>query len=273
MTSASDISSAFLAARRAAIALEAYPGDVPASLEEAYAVQALSAANWGEPIAGYKVGGIGPQWREQYPSSWLAGPVFSSLVFNAKTGDRVDIPVFEGGFAAYEPELLMKLKNVSSITSEIKTIEEAKTYVSNLHIGAEIASSPLATLNELGPGSIISDFGNQAGVVIGPEIDVSWLGRFDDIHVTTTIDGEIIGKKSPGKGENGPLGALRFLLNHLMTHAPEGGIPETIWLSSGAITGVHKSRNGTLGHIDYGDLGGFEIAMTTRKPQRPDSQV
>ena len=265
MSQTADISSRFLAARRAAKSLSSFPGTVPETLEAAYAVQAKSIADWGEPIAGYKVGGIGPQWRDQYPSSWIAGPVFSSLVFTVKNGERLDIPVFEGGFAAYEPELLMRLEGISAVRQDIQTLAEAKTFVKNLHIGAEIASSPLASLNDLGPGSIISDFGNQAGIVIGPEIDLGWLDRIDTIDVTTRIDGEIVGQKSPTDGENGPLGTLRFLINHLIQHAPKSGLPDTIWLSSGAITGVHKSHIDTVGAFDYGPLGNFEIAMVKRQ--------
>jgi len=266
MSQIADISSSFLAARRAAKSLSSFPGVVPETLEAAYAVQARSIVDWGEDVAGYKVGGIPPQWREQYPSSWIAGPVFSSLVFTVQNEERLDIPVFEGGFAAYEPELLMRLEGLSDVKQEIETIAEAKKFVKKVHIGAEIASSPLASLNDLGPGSIISDFGNQAGIIIGPEIDLGWLDRIDEINVTTRIDGEIIGEKSPTDGENGPLGALRFLINHLIKHAPKSGLSNAIWLSSGAITGVHKSHIGTVGAFDYGPLGNFEIAMVKRQP-------
>jgi len=265
MSQTADISSRFLAARRAAKSLSSFPGTVPETLEAAYAVQARSIADWGEPVAGYKVGGIPPHWRDQYPSAWIAGPVFSSLVFTIENGERLDIPVFEDGFAAYEPELLMRLEGLSDVRQEIETIEDAKKFVKNVHIGAEIASSPLATLNDLGPGSIISDFGNQAGVIIGPEIDLDWLDRIDEIDVTTKIDGDLIGQKSPTDGENGPLGALRFLINHLIQHAPKSGLSDSIWLSSGAITGVHKSHIGTVGAFDYGPLGKFEIAMVKRQ--------
>lgn len=260
------ISSAFLSARREARAIENFPGEIPGSLDEAYKVQAKSTAAWGEPVIGYKVGGIGPQWRDQYPSSWLAGPVFPSLVFEVEDQGTVDVGVFNGGLAAYEPELLMRLTGLSELKDPVDSIEQAKRYVSAVHIGAEIASSPLATLNALGPGAIISDFGNQAGIVIGPEIEREWLERLDQLEVTMVIDAEVIGRKAPNPDERGPLGALRFLLNHLLAHG--GGIvgPDAIWLSSGAITGVHESISGTIGRFDYGSLGCFDVAMKARKP-------
>lgn len=266
MSQTADISSRFLAARRAAKSLSSFPGTVPETLQAAYAVQAKSIADWGESIAGYKVGGIGPEWRDQYPGTRIAGPVFSSLIFTIENGGRIDIPVFENGFAAYEPELIMRLEGFSDVRKEIESVEDAKRFVKNIHIGVEIASSPLASLNDLGPGSIISDFGNQAGVVIGPEIDLSWLDRIHTMDVTTRIDGEIVGQTTPNEGDNGPLGALRFLINHLIEHAPKSGLPDSLWLSSGAITGVHKSQIGTVGAFDYGPLGKFEIAMVKHQP-------
>lgn len=265
--SAQDISAAFLSARRRGVALDAYPGTVPPSLEEAYTVQQISTDNWGEPIAGYKVGGIGPEWRDQYPSTRLAGPVFSSLVYVADADEITDIPVFQGGFAAYEPELIFRLKNLDRPREQITSIEQAKPYIDSVYLGAEIASSPLATLNDLGPGSIISDFGNQAGIIIGQKIDRDWIDRLSEISVETVIDGHTVGDCCVNDSDDGPLGALLFLLNHLRDNPPSGnGVAET-WLSSGAITGVHKSSVGSSCTIRYRGLGALKIAMIARKTE------
>lgn len=262
--SAQDISAAFLSARRGGFALDAYPGTVPSSMEEAYAIQHISTHNWGEPIAGYKVGGIGPEWRDQYPSSRLAGPVFLSLVYTAESDQVTDIPVFQGGFAAYEPELIFRLTNLDTPRETITSIEQAKPYIESVHLGAEIASSPLATLNELGPGSIISDFGNQAGIIIGQKIDRDWIDRLSDIEVETVIDGDMVGQCRIKDGDTGPLGALLFLLNHLRDNPPSGDAIAQTWLSSGAITGVHQATVGTSCTIRYKGLGDIKIAMTAR---------
>ena len=50
------------------------------------------------------------------------------------------------------------------------TDAEAADMVGALHIGVEPASSPLATINELGPAVVVSDFGNNAGLLLGPEV-------------------------------------------------------------------------------------------------------
>ena len=260
------ISAAFLAARREARAIDAFPGDVPGSLEAAYRVQARSIRDWGEPIIGFKVGGIAPAFRDTYPSAWLAGPIFKSHLLEAKTDGPTVVSVFQGGFAAYEPELVFRLTNVRATRPRLDSHEDAMPYITAVHIGAEIASSPLKSLNALGPGSIISDFGNQSAVVVGPEIDRGWLDRLKDIQVTTFIDGNEVGSAHVASGDAGPLGALRFLLNHLRDE-PYGKLDaDELWLSSGAITGVHETAPGSDCTIVYEDLGVLKLRMEARKP-------
>src|SRR3546814_8452265 len=50
------------------------------------------------------------------------------------------------------------------------TTEEATAHIDMVHLGIAIASSPLPTINDLGPTVTISDFGNNNGLVIGPAI-------------------------------------------------------------------------------------------------------
>lgn len=58
------------------------------------------------------------------------------------------------------------------------TPDEAAQLPATLFIGVEIASSPLATINTLGPRVVISDFGNNNGLILGPEV-TDWLRRAD----------------------------------------------------------------------------------------------
>jgi len=263
MSTPETISAAFLSARREARALDAFPGEVPSSLDAAYAVQARAIKDWGEPVVGFKVGGIPESWRERYPDSWLAGPVFHSHVIRADGQGTMDVPVYHGGFAAYEPELVFRVEGLQTERPHIETVEQATAFITAVHIGAEIASSPLATLNALGPGSIISDFGNQAAVVIGPDIGRDWLSRLGDIEVTTSIDRQTVGKTRVKSSGNGPLGALRFLLNHLR-NAPYNALPDALWVSSGAITGVHEAPVGSTCCMVYEGLGVIGLRMVAK---------
>jgi len=83
---------------------DTYPGNVPQDLTTAYAVQSQAIAKWPDKLVGFKVGGIPERFRGQYPADWLAGPVFAKNVFIEKKGGILNFPVFQDGFAAFEPD-------------------------------------------------------------------------------------------------------------------------------------------------------------------------
>jgi 2-keto-4-pentenoate hydratase len=109
-------------------------------------------------------------------------------------------------------------------------------------VGIEIASSPMATINDFGPAVTIADFGNNNGLIIGGEI-VDWRSSdFSNWIVSTAVDDVEVGRGSASVFPDGPIGSVRFLLE-LMA---ERGITLAAgtWVSSGAITGVHNVRQG-----------------------------
>ena len=99
----SRIAGRFLAARRAAAGLDAYPGDFPASLDEAYAIQDAAIAAWGRPVIGWKVGRVAEPLIDLFGTDRLAGPIFEEAV------DGAAMPVFAEGFAAGEAEFLLRI--------------------------------------------------------------------------------------------------------------------------------------------------------------------
>lgn len=263
---AKPISDAVLFARRACKPIKGFPADIPQTLDQAYAVQMDAISKWDSDLIGFKVGGVPEKWRAQFPTNWLAGPMFADQRYTVKTGDSLEVTVFEGGFAAYEAELVFVLKDLDKLDKPLETVEETHAFISRVHLGAEIASSPNLLVNDLGPGSIISDLGNNAGVVLGPEAPLSILEDLSKIDVVLTIDDVEIGRATPNLGENGPLGALRFILNHFISLKGKIDLPETCLISSGAITGVHQSHVGTKSTIKFGDLAEYELKMVPRKP-------
>ncbi len=260
------ISKALIDARRACKPLTGFPAELPQNLEQAYAVQIQSIADWGADLIGFKVGGVPPQFQKQFPTIWQAGPMFADQEYYAKSGDSIYVTVFEGGFAAYEAELVFVLKDLDKLETPLETTEETHKFIKAVHLGAEIASSPNLEVNNLGPGSIISDMGNNAGVVLGPEAPLSILDDFSKLEVVLHIDDVEIGRATPNPGDNGPLGALRFILNHFIRMKGQLDLPENCLISSGAITGVHQSHAGTKGHIKFGDMAEYELKMVPRKP-------
>ncbi|RZL39959.1 MAG: 2-keto-4-pentenoate hydratase, partial [Rubrivivax sp.] len=146
------IAQAFTAARAAGQSFESYPGTPPATLDEAYEIQAAAIKRWPDAIKGWKVARVNPAFAAQFPEERLIGPAFAPNVHHVEPGGTATCPVFEGGFAAVEAEVVIVVAADSPAGKADWTAESVLPFVKSMHIGVEVASSPLATLNDIGPG-------------------------------------------------------------------------------------------------------------------------
>lgn len=238
------ISETLLQARATGRALAGPPEGLPETLEDAYVLQDHSIAQWNDEVAGWKVGGVPPAYADRFTEKFLAGPIFARSVYEVGQGGRIDMPVFENGFAAIEPEFVFRLG---------KTEAEDR-----LFIGVEIASSPIPDINDYGPTAVISDFGNNNGLVIGPEIG-DWRNCAGAATVRTTIDGAFIGEVELTDFREKALQALAFFRNLALQRGLT--LRSGIYVSSGAITGVHEATAGAHSKLEFGDFGSFEVIL------------
>lgn len=248
------IAQRFVEARRAGRALSEYPGQIPPRLREAYAVQDFAIGIDGREVGGWKVGRINPPLDGV---DRLAGPIFADSIVHAD-GGAIAMPIFAQGFGAAEAEFLLRLGKAPPAGKRSFTEEDAADLVDAVHVGIEIASSPLPTINDLGPMVTISDFGNNNGLVIGAEIP-DW--RTADIRswpVELHINGERIGAATAATMLDGPLGAVRFLLELMAARGI--ALRPGQWVSSGAVTGVHRVEPGDAVVARFG--AGFETRCT-----------
>ncbi|HMA50800.1 MAG TPA: 2-keto-4-pentenoate hydratase, partial [Magnetospirillaceae bacterium] len=102
-----DIALAFVAARRLARPLPAYPGIPPRDMATAYAVQEEAIARWPDTIAGWKVGLVPPPLQADMGTNRLIGPIFQGGVVRSEGDAPVRLGAIEGGFAAIEAELVV----------------------------------------------------------------------------------------------------------------------------------------------------------------------
>ena len=237
------ISATLTRARRHARALPGFPGDVPQSLAEAYAIQSQSLAGWADDVAGWKVGGVPPDYRDRFDDEWLAGPIFRSNTRFAHGDDPADMPVFAGGFAAIEAEFVLRTG--------------ATEAEDRLYIGTEIASSPVPDINGYGPCAVISDFGNNRGLLVGDEV-ADWRD-LENIEVTTLIDGQEVGRAVVERVSEGVGISARFLRANLASRGI--ALPEGSFISCGALTGVHEADIGAQGDISFAGLGRLRMTL------------
>lgn len=257
------ISQRLLQARKAAISLPAFPGQLPSDTKTAYAIQHQSINSWPDEVSGWKVGGISTLFLEQFAARRLAGPIFKSQTLTAPGSEAVTASVFENGFAAVEAEFVIRTAVTLSPAEPVKTGEELKECIASIHMGVEIASSPMADINELGPGAIISDFGNNAGLIVGPQI-MNWRERAaDDIDISVVINAVEAGAIRTRISEDA-FAAFEFLSE--LSHARGIELPAGTLVTCGALSGIHNVEIGDLASVVFAGLGKLDIRVAKRPP-------
>ncbi|MDM7956128.1 2-keto-4-pentenoate hydratase [Blastomonas sp.] len=263
-TQADDVAMAFVSARREARALHSYPGVKPEALQTAYTIQDRAIVIDGRTVVGWKVGRINPPLDGQLGINRLSGPIFADSVIDAADGTVPDMPVFEGGFAAGEAEMLL---HVAPGFSGAVPTDDAGTrlLLDDVRLGIEIASSPYPGINTDGPLVTVSDFGNNAGLVQGPALD-GWRDLdLCAIRVRSEIDDAVVGTATAANMLDGPYGAVRFLLNHLIERGVD--VSEGLWVSTGAITGVHEIRIGQAFTAIFEGCGDVRCRVVAATPR------
>lgn len=252
------ISDALTQARWQRRVLPSFPGDLPADLDEAYAVQDRSIALWDDDVVAWKVGGIPPHLRPVLGQDWVTGPIYSKRQKYVGNGP-VEMAVFEGGFAAVEAEIVLEFGDLSGLKSAAPTAHEIAPFIESCYIGVEIASSPMPDINVIGPLAVISDFGNNHGMIVGEQIDDWTPEKLSAIQVETFVEGVRVGAAHPPAPPAGPMGAAAFLVANLKRRGRS--IPTGLRVSSGALTGIHDVVVGQNSRVSFEGLGGIDIEI------------
>ncbi len=266
-----DIAKSFVTARRGAQALPGFPGAIPAKLTESYAIQEKAIALFDRPIIGWKIGRVAPDKQAEHNTERLCGPIFAPTL-KQYAGEPLTLPVYDGGFAAVEAEYVFRVDHDADPDKTSYTEEEALRLIDAVFAGVEMAGSPLATINALGPTVVASDFGNNFGLILSTQ-----LAEFDSdsteaslsadalaaFKATTEIDGKVVGEGGLFTMPGGPLKAIAWLAGFLASR----GRPLTKgqYISSGATTGIHDIKAGSQSVVRFSGPGSHsaEIRLNT----------
>ena len=258
------ISRSLVQARLSAEPLADFPGQLPETLEQAYAIQSANIDRWPDEVGGWKVAGLSPDDQARFGAERLAGPVFKTRIHTIENGGSIVMPVYAGGFAALEAEIVLELGADVAPSDKDYSDEELIALVAAAYCGSEIASSPMAVVNERGPTSVISDFGNNAGILVGPAI-ADWQSLPPNtVSAICTIDDVVVGEAAVDSITGNPLTALRRLVEICAGRGIT--LPAGTFVSTGAITGVHPVQVSSTSSIDYGDFGRFDISYAPIAP-------
>ena len=259
------IAESFVQARLNVTPLEAYPGPRPADLDEAYRIQDIAIGLWPDAVGGWKVGRIPPAIEEQYGCDRLAGPIFNKSIRRQPNGNEPEMSVFEKGFAAVEAEFVAVIGTDAPASKIEWSRDEAKSMIGELHIGLEVASSPLAAINDLGPAVTASDFGNNSGLLVGPAIP-DWTSR-DPGSLTCEA---FIDDRSTGKGGAYTLtGGVARSVQFMLELAARRGRPLKAGdvIATGQTSGIHPVSPGQVARIEFGKDGKLACRFVAASPR------
>ncbi|BEV01202.1 2-keto-4-pentenoate hydratase [Novosphingobium olei] len=244
-------------ARREATALDQFPGPLPQTLEEAYAIQSAAIDLWDDDLAGWKVGRLSPDLADKFGVDRFIGPIFNRSIFDVPVGRLVPFPVFDGGFGALEAEYVAVVE-----------WKNGAPRVSRLYTGIEIAGSPVKLLPSLGSLATVADFGNNAGLLIGSGVPKERLLQPERLVCTTRIAGWETVTRSAIDLPGGVMAAFEFAVSQ----ADFLGRPlkDGQFVSTGAITGIHVVQPGLRCSAVFGDRGKIECTVVRRRRSERD---
>lgn len=263
-TSMNETNSAFLLAdaRRRALRVTKFPGQLPTDISAAYDLQEAAIKIADVQIAGWKVAMIRPELRSALGAERFTGPILNGFVHESQVSEPVKATVYETGFSAVEAEFVFRIAQDLPENAEACTTDTVAAAVRSMHAGAEIVSSPIPTVNELGPIALISDFGGNAGCIVGPKIS-EWQNRvMMEMRTRTLVNDSLVGEGSAGNIPGGPLAALEFLARQLAGRGRKlrrGDIVLT-----GMTTGIHEVVPGDTTTIEFPGIATLNIALAGR---------
>ena len=253
----------FVEARRQARALPAFPGPLPADLAQGYRAQEAAIGLWPDEVVGWKVGRIPEDLQAELGATRVMGPVFRGHLWPADPAEPTPLPVIAGGFAAVEAEYIYRIGRDAPAEKLDWTPDEALAYVGELLVGVELAGSPLATINALGPRVVAADFGNNAGLILGRAVP-DWRAR-PAPPCRTWVDGKLVGEGGPGMIPGGPPESLAFLLAACAARGRPLKAGQLV--TTGAASGIHDIEAGQSARIVFDGLDEIHVVARAAQPE------
>ncbi|MBW8733654.1 MAG: 2-keto-4-pentenoate hydratase, partial [Asticcacaulis sp.] len=174
-------------------------------------------------------------------------------------------------FAAVEAEFVFRIDHDADPDKTDYSEEEALRLIDAVFAGVEMAGSPLATINALGPTVVASDFGNNFGLILGRKLaEFDSDATVDTLNETavrrftarTEIDGAVVGDGGLFTMPGGPLKAIAWLAGHLAARGRT--LKRGQLISSGATTGIHDIGPGQSSVVTFsGSLGSAMLTLNT----------
>lgn len=230
-------------ASRTGMALKELPLDErPATLEQAYAIQAAFLLQLGEGTAGWKLAGASPRGlRGELPNAPSTGLLVPSRVMPSHAA--VALP--HGRTATLEVEIAFCFSRDVAPSEETF---DAASMISHASLAVEVVCSRFLDRKSVGQPSFLADNIGFHALVCGDFVDFA-VPAFSEAEAGLWRDDERIASGLTGSDRTDPFQSLAFLWNKLRS---EGGS-----IAKGAIV-----TTGTLtAPVDVTKAGNFEARL------------
>jgi len=255
MVDAAKAAKLLIEARRDGSKIDALPGDAePATLADAYAIQDEIIAQFGLPLAGWKVALTNDAAMQRAGASEpAAGPLFAPHI----GASPAVIDTHVGSVAGFECEFAFRLATGLPASGAPYDAASVKDAVETMYPAIEVVGLRLGNRPALGVRGTVADHSGNFSVVLGLP-DSGWKQRnLAKCGVRYCVDGAQITASDGANVLGNPLNALAWLANHLAARGRELEAGQLI--ITGAATGPLPAPQGSVVTGDFGPLGVVQV--------------
>lgn len=231
--------------------------ELPASLDESYAVLDAIIERIGNPVFGWKVAFTNAAVMERMKTDEPAfGPLFEEWVY--RSGEAVPTP--ENCLRRIECEYAFRMANALPARGARYTTKEVAAAVASLHPAIEIVHSRVDGALDIGARALIADHCVNFAFIYGVGVS-DWRG-LDLVgqRVRLSVDGETAAEGSGAEVLGDPLQSLTWLVNRLSSRGV--GVSAGAFVTTGSCTGMHPVPRRCTLVADFGPLGRCEATCT-----------
>ena len=252
----SDISEAIAAARNSGKQTSLDGAVVPASMEDALAIQRQVFARFGSRSVGWKVGATNKAAQDGFK---IDGPFHGPIAESGVLEDGASIEK-SPCIGACEPEYAFKMARDFPADGEAVTLDNAKDAVETVHIAVEVIGRCIANPDFANGFGVTMDFGGNAAFVLGKEVPDWRSQNLVDAVVESKVEGAVVatGNGTPVMGD--PLNVIVWLANQL---AAEGAtLKAGEWVSTGTCTPAIPAEAGKTYTASFAVCGDVSVRFT-----------
>lgn len=226
--------------------------DLPSDVETAYAIQEAAIVRQGSDPRAWKIGAPSRSIQERIGfASPFAGPIFDEMRF--VSGAAIDAALFS--VQLFEPEVAVTLgRDLSGSAS----LDDAREAIASYHPALEVLSFRIADAINLGPTGLISDYGLNGGLVLGPPMPAG-SENYWTLGLDTRINGKTIVRRAPPEPETDPALLILWLAHHLESRGRRLQARDVV--TTGSQAGVLAYQVGDHIEADYGPAGSVSATI------------